>query len=222
MSCTTMPNTVMDATSVKSRATGRASLTWAVVASICVASLGSVAPVQAGALGAAVAPLATQASAPVIEVQGPPPGWRGPPPGRGWGGPPQPPGWRGTPPGRGWGGPPPNRGWGGPPPGPPPRGAYGRPPPGAWYGPPPPRHARWGNPYWRNNGWYYRNNNNNAWIAAGVAGLALGAAAAAAAANNNNNAEDVGAVAYCARKFRSYNPRTGTYTGYDGLQHPCP
>jgi hypothetical protein len=25
----------------------------------------------------------------------------------------------------------------------------------------------------------------------------------------------------CAARFRSYNPVTHTYTGYDGLQHPC-
>lgn len=31
-----------------------------------------------------------------------------------------------------------------------------------------------------------------------------------------------GGVAYCESRFRSYNPATGTYTGYDGLQHPCP
>jgi len=30
------------------------------------------------------------------------------------------------------------------------------------------------------------------------------------------------ADAYCAAKFRSYNPATGTYMGYDGLPHPCP
>jgi hypothetical protein len=28
--------------------------------------------------------------------------------------------------------------------------------------------------------------------------------------------------AYCSRKFRSYKPWTGTYTGYDGYQHRCP
>jgi hypothetical protein len=22
--------------------------------------------------------------------------------------------------------------------------------------------------------------------------------------------------------YKSYNPRTGTYLGYDGQQHPCP
>ncbi|MEW6257852.1 MAG: BA14K family protein [Pseudomonadota bacterium] len=30
------------------------------------------------------------------------------------------------------------------------------------------------------------------------------------------------AVAYCMRRFRSYNPATGTYLGYDGRRHPCP
>ncbi|MGB3272829.1 MAG: BA14K family protein, partial [Xanthobacteraceae bacterium] len=29
-------------------------------------------------------------------------------------------------------------------------------------------------------------------------------------------------VAYCSRRFKSYDPRTGTYLGYDGLRHPCP
>ncbi len=30
------------------------------------------------------------------------------------------------------------------------------------------------------------------------------------------------AVAYCMRRFRSYDPRSGTYLGFDGLRHPCP
>jgi hypothetical protein len=28
--------------------------------------------------------------------------------------------------------------------------------------------------------------------------------------------------AYCAQRFRSYDPGSGTYRGYDGLRHPCP
>jgi len=28
--------------------------------------------------------------------------------------------------------------------------------------------------------------------------------------------------AYCMRRFRSYDPGTGTYLGYDGVRHPCP
>ena len=31
-----------------------------------------------------------------------------------------------------------------------------------------------------------------------------------------------GAVEYCLSRFRSYDPRTGTYLGYDGYRHPCP
>lgn len=32
----------------------------------------------------------------------------------------------------------------------------------------------------------------------------------------------VDSSAYCAQRFRSYDPSTGTYLGYDGLRHPCP
>ena len=31
-----------------------------------------------------------------------------------------------------------------------------------------------------------------------------------------------GAVANCEARFRSYNPATGMYLGYDGQHHPCP
>ena len=30
------------------------------------------------------------------------------------------------------------------------------------------------------------------------------------------------AIAYCMQRFRSYDPNSGTYLGYDGLRHPCP
>jgi hypothetical protein len=29
-------------------------------------------------------------------------------------------------------------------------------------------------------------------------------------------------VAYCQQRFRSYDPASGTYLGYDGLRHSCP
>ena len=29
-------------------------------------------------------------------------------------------------------------------------------------------------------------------------------------------------VAYCERTYRSYDPASGTYLGYDGFRHPCP
>jgi hypothetical protein len=34
--------------------------------------------------------------------------------------------------------------------------------------------------------------------------------------------DDEDAEAYCMRRFRSYDPESGTYLGYDGRRHPCP
>jgi hypothetical protein len=31
-----------------------------------------------------------------------------------------------------------------------------------------------------------------------------------------------GVVGYCMQRFKSYDPRSGTYLGYDGYRHPCP
>lgn len=31
-----------------------------------------------------------------------------------------------------------------------------------------------------------------------------------------------GDAAYCSQRFRSYDPGSGTYLGYDGMRHPCP
>lgn len=28
--------------------------------------------------------------------------------------------------------------------------------------------------------------------------------------------------AYCRKRFKSYDPASGTYLGYDGRRHPCP
>ena len=30
------------------------------------------------------------------------------------------------------------------------------------------------------------------------------------------------AVGYCMSRFKSYDPGSGTYLGYDGYRHPCP
>jgi BA14K-like protein len=30
------------------------------------------------------------------------------------------------------------------------------------------------------------------------------------------------AVGYCMQRFRSYDPSSGTYLGFDGFRHPCP
>jgi hypothetical protein len=31
-----------------------------------------------------------------------------------------------------------------------------------------------------------------------------------------------GDASYCAQRYRSWDPATGTYLGYDGQRHPCP
>ncbi len=36
------------------------------------------------------------------------------------------------------------------------------------------------------------------------------------------SAEDVDAVAYCSRRFRTYNPETGTYIAANGTVRACP
>lgn len=33
---------------------------------------------------------------------------------------------------------------------------------------------------------------------------------------------DADSVAYCQQRFRSYDPASGTYLGYDGFRHSCP
>jgi hypothetical protein len=35
-------------------------------------------------------------------------------------------------------------------------------------------------------------------------------------------AVDDDAVSYCMQRFKSYDPSSGTYLGYDGYRHPCP
>ena len=30
------------------------------------------------------------------------------------------------------------------------------------------------------------------------------------------------AVSYCMQTYKSYDPQSGTYLGYDGMRHPCP
>ncbi len=58
---------------------------------------------------------------------------------------------------------------------------------------------------------------DGAGVAAGIlGGLLLGAIIANEAQRSNRSVE------YCMRRFRSYDPRSGTYLGYDGYRHRCP
>lgn len=73
----------------------------------------------------------------------------------------------------------------------------------------------------RHHGWHRRHwgHRHHGWGPA-IGGLAAGALIGSAIANSNARAND--AVAYCMNRFRSYDPASGTYLGYDGLRHPCP
>jgi hypothetical protein len=73
--------------------------------------------------------------------------------------------------------------------------------------------VRWRRRYYRHHDRH--DNDAGAFAAGAIFGLATGAILGSAAANNN-------AVGYCSRRFRSYDPASGTYLGYDGYRHPCP
>jgi hypothetical protein len=87
-----------------------------------------------------------------------------------------------------------------------------------YYGP----RGYYGRPYG-----YYRRDYGGA-AAAGVAGLAAGALIGGAIASQQApvapayGAADPNTVAYCSQRYRSYDPASGTYLGYDGLRRPCP
>lgn len=66
---------------------------------------------------------------------------------------------------------------------------------------------------------YYRGGGGNTAAGIGIglaAGAIIGGAIAASAAQANQNA------AYCAQRYRSYDPRSGTYLNRDGNRYPCP
>ncbi|NNM74803.1 BA14K family protein [Enterovirga aerilata] len=75
-------------------------------------------------------------------------------------------------------------------------------------------------------GGYYRRGYGAAPLIGGLAAGALigGAIASQAAPAPGYYAAppDDDAVAYCMQRFKSYDPASGTYLGYDGQRHPCP
>jgi hypothetical protein len=80
-----------------------------------------------------------------------------------------------------------------------------------------PRHYRGG---------YYRRRGVGAGALIGglAAGALIGGAIASQAAPAPVYGAPVGddATAYCLQRFKSYDPASGTYLGYDGQRHPCP
>ena len=57
-------------------------------------------------------------------------------------------------------------------------------------------------------------------IGLGVGAAVIGGAIAAQEAERAAAAQN--AADYCMRRFRSYDPESGTYVGRDGLRRPCP
>ena len=77
-------------------------------------------------------------------------------------------------------------------------------------------HHRWGQNDYRR--WYRWNQPNIGNFAAGLFGFAVGAAIA----NGVNNSRGYDShVARCEANYRSYNPRTDMFLGYDGQYHRC-
>ncbi|EIM29235.1 BA14K family protein [Microvirga lotononidis] len=88
-------------------------------------------------------------------------------------------------------------------------------------------YAAYGRPYYRGAyyGGYYRPYYGGSYYPYGYgAAAATGALIGGAIASQPVVTGSIGsnASAYCAQRYRSYNPATGTFTGYDGRQHSCP
>lgn len=80
---------------------------------------------------------------------------------------------------------------------------------------------------------WHRHRGGGGAAAAIIGGLAAGAIIGGAIAQQRRYYEPYPAyrysepvyeddIAYCMQRFRSYDPASGTYLGYDGLRHPCP
>jgi hypothetical protein len=85
---------------------------------------------------------------------------------------------------------------------------------------------------------HHRHRDNGAWIGAGIAGLAAGALIGGALSGpryygyaeprvvyvpRSGSYEPWSAAwyDYCESRYRSFDPRTGTFLGYDGRRHFC-
>jgi hypothetical protein len=102
---------------------------------------------------------------------------------------------------------------------------------------------------WHGGGWHgggWRGGHRGGWIPGAVAGAVVGGAIANSYAyyggpdyydygpdyyaDNTyyDSGPEVAVVqggadpSYCAQRYRSWDPATGTYLGYDGQRHPCP
>ncbi|MET4278740.1 MULTISPECIES: BA14K family protein [unclassified Bradyrhizobium] len=78
------------------------------------------------------------------------------------------------------------------------------------------RHHAWHRHNWREG---YRHRYGGGWGPA-LGGFVAGAAIGSAVANSRAQAAENNA--YCSQRYKSYDPSSGTYMGYDGIRHSCP
>ena len=82
-----------------------------------------------------------------------------------------------------------------------------------------------GGPYYGDG--YYRRRNRGGAAAAGIAGLAARALICGAIASSQAQAQplpqtaDPDFIAYCSRRYRSFDPVSGTFLANDGQRYPC-
>ena len=78
--------------------------------------------------------------------------------------------------------------------------------------------------YYGGRGYGYRRRGIGAGAVVGglAAGALIGGALAAQAAPAPAYGASADAIADCQQRFKSYDPSSGTYLGFDGQQHPCP
>jgi len=72
---------------------------------------------------------------------------------------------------------------------------------------------------YRGNG-YRRGNGGN--IALGIGAAIIGGIVLSEAARAEHRSSHGSSWNRCAQTYRSFDPDTGTYTGYDGIRHTCP
>ena len=80
--------------------------------------------------------------------------------------------------------------------------------------------------HWRHGHHHHRHGGS---VGAGIAGFAAGALIGGALPRTYAPGYAYGgavveddSIAYCQSRYRSYDPASGTYLGYDGRRHPCP
>jgi len=66
-------------------------------------------------------------------------------------------------------------------------------------------------------GWRGRGRGRGVGAAVGIGAAIIGGAIIADQARRRDDA-----IEYCMQRYRSYDPESMTYMGFDGLRHPCP